>query len=65
MTERIEVAYSMREDAVRLRKMANGVEPRLAAELIRMALSLDKDAIELETWFRQQPPNPPNDKAVA
>jgi hypothetical protein len=65
MTERIEVAFSMREDAARLRKLASGVEPGLAAELMRISFNLDKGAIDLEAWFRQQPPNLPNDKAAA
>jgi hypothetical protein len=65
MTERIAVAQSMREDAARLRKLANGVEPRVAAELMRIAFNLDKDAIDLEICFQQQPPTPPNEKAVA
>lgn len=65
MTERLEAASMMRQSAARLRKAAYEQEPRLAAELLRIALDLDKEAIELESAFRAKPPRPANDKDVA
>ena len=65
MTERLEAARSMRESARRLRNVAYELEPRLAAELLWIALDLDKEAIELDAAFRAKLPIPANDEDVA
>ena len=55
MTERMDTARTMRQHAQRLRGMARELEPRLAADLMRIALDLDKAAIEIETEFYAKP----------
>ena len=57
MTDRLEAALTFRQHAWRLRGMARELEPRLAADLLRIALDLDKEAIEIESavYAKQNP----------
>jgi hypothetical protein len=65
MTERLEAARSMRENATRLRQIAK-TETQLSAELRRIADEIDRDAERVEHSFMDNPPRPANeDEAVA
>jgi hypothetical protein len=65
MNEGLDSARMMRRNAMRLRGVACGLEPRLAADLMHIALDLDKEAIELETAFYAKRRVPANDERVA
>jgi hypothetical protein len=62
--ERLEAARSLRACALRLRAVA-ATEPRLSAELVKMAEEIEEDAARMERSFRDSPPRPANDENVA
>jgi hypothetical protein len=65
MSERIEAARSMRTDAERLRTIATRKkDPKLAAELTRIARQMDKHSAELDSLFVDKPPSPANDASA-
>jgi hypothetical protein len=64
MTERLEAARSMRENAARLRRIAE-TETALSADLFRIAGQIEEDATRVENSFTQNPPKPANDEEAA
>jgi hypothetical protein len=66
MTERLEAARSMRENAARLREIAE-TETKLSADLLQIALQIEEDASRVEKSFRdaQRPKPTPGDGAAA
>jgi hypothetical protein len=49
MTGLLDRGRTMRQHAWRLRAMARELEPRLGADLMRIAADLEDEALELET----------------
>ena len=65
MTERLEAARSMRENAARLRQIAK-TETKLSAELLRIAGEIEEDAARIERSFHgTSPRSPDGDGAIA
>jgi len=55
MTEKKDAAESMRRSAARMCAIANEVETKLSAELLRIAQNLEKEADEIEARTRKRP----------
>jgi hypothetical protein len=64
MTERLEAARSMRENAAQLRRIAE-TETALSADLLRIAGQIEEDATRVENSSTQDPPKPANDEEAA
>ncbi|HEY3916269.1 MAG TPA: hypothetical protein VGL83_00675 [Stellaceae bacterium] len=61
MTEKIETARTIRLSVESLRTIAmREPDPKLAAELMRIAAEMDEHAAELERSFVNQHSNPPS-----
>lgn len=61
MTEKIEVAMTIRAGAERLRRIAaDEANPERAREMLRHAAEMDEHATEIERAFAKTPPEPPS-----
>lgn len=57
MTERLEAARKMRQDAARLRRIAQ-TETKVSDQLVQIAEQMEEEALRLERAFREKPPGP-------